>query len=327
MYNKKQYKEILDYFNKDLDLVNFKIKSLLFENGTGQKSALEEDIAQFLFAKSKRLRPLMLFLIKDVFKTDTDENIVKLAAALELLHSATLIHDDIIDEADLRRQTQTLNFKYNSKMAVISGDLLLSFCLKELSKIGKPKIFEYFSENTYQICKGEIEQFFNKNKIITIDEYIEKSKNKTSSLFMAGAKSVLCLINKKTEISDTVQKNILDYVLNFSLAFQIYDDIENFQNEFNKAHINHHGKAEKSSSDIENGICTLPYLYISQQNHSYGIIDLKNNSLDEKTYNEALIFSKNYLNNTLNEALESIKPLQTKYDTTLLQKLIETFRI
>ena len=300
MYNKKQYKEILDYFNKDLDLVNFKIKSLLFENGTGQKSALEEDIAQFLFAKSKRLRPLMLFLIKDVFKTDTDENIVKLAAALELLHSATLIHDDIIDEADLRRQTQTLNFKYNSKMAVISGDLLLSFCLKELSKIGKPKIFEYFSENTYQICKGEIEQFFNKNKIITIDEYIEKSKNKTSSLFMAGAKSVLCLINKKTEISDTVQKNI---------------------------HINHHGKAEKSSSDIENGICTLPYLYISQQNHSYGIIDLKNNSLDEKTYNEALIFSKNYLNNTLNEALESIKPLQTKYDTTLLQKLIETFRI
>ena len=300
MYNKKQYKEILDYFNKDLDLVNFKIKSLLFENGTGQKSALEEDIAQFLFAKSKRLRPLMLFLIKDVFKTDTDENIVKLAAALELLHSATLIHDDIIDEADLRRQKQTMNFKYNSKMAVISGDLLLSFCLKELSKIGKPKIFEYFSENTYQICKGEIEQFFNKNKIITIDEYIEKSKNKTSSLFMAGAKSVLCLINKKTEISDTVQKNI---------------------------HINHHGKAEKSSSDIENGICTLPYLYISQQNHSYGIIDLKNNSLDEKTYNEALIFSKNYLNNTLNEALESIKPLQTKYDTTLLQKLIETFRI
>ena len=77
---------------------------------------------------------MILFLIKDALKIETNNSIVQLAAALELLHSATLIHDDIIDESNLRRQIPTLNFKYNSKMAVISGDYLLSLCLKELSK-------------------------------------------------------------------------------------------------------------------------------------------------------------------------------------------------
>lgn len=325
MYNKEQYKEILDYFNKDLDLVNFEIKSLLFKNNTNQKTALEDDIGLFLFAKSKRLRPLILFLIKDALKIETNNSIVQLAAALELLHSATLIHDDIIDESNLRRQIPTLNFKYNSKMAVISGDYLLSLCLKELSKINEPKIFEYFSENTYQICKGEINQFFNKNRVVSIEKYLEKSKNKTSSLFMAGVKSLLHLINSAkgnmNKIPNDIQKSILDFVLKFSLAFQIYDDIENFQNDFQ-------GKiSEKSSSDIENGIYTLPYLYISQQNNSYGIIDLKNKTFDEKLYNKTLNFSKEYLNNILNEALESIKPLKDKYKTTLLQKLVETFKI
>lgn len=123
------------------------------------------------------------------------------------------------------------------------------------------------------------------------------------------------------KIPNDIQKSILDFVLKFSLAFQIYDDIENFQNDFQ-------GKiSEKSSSDIENGIYTLPYLYISQQNNSYGIIDLKNKTFDEKLYNKTLNFSKEYLNNILNEALESIKPLKDKYKTTLLQKLVETFKI
>ena len=82
MYNKEQYKEILDYFNKDLDLVNFEIKSLLFENDTNPKTALEDDIGLFLFAKSKRLRPLILFLIKDALKIETNNSIVQLAVAL-----------------------------------------------------------------------------------------------------------------------------------------------------------------------------------------------------------------------------------------------------
>ena len=313
MYNKKLYKEILDHFNKDLDLVNYEIKSLLSKNNT----ELNEDMSSFLFSKSKRLRPLILFLTKDALNAPDNDNIVKLAAALELLHSATLLHDDIIDDAKLRRLKPTINHRYNSKMAVLSGDYLLSLSLKLLCDIGLPEIFCYFSENTLNICRGEINQFFNREKLVTIEEYLEKSKNKTSSLFMAGAKSLIYLINEKMQkIPDNIQKAFLDYILSFSLAFQIYDDIENFQNE----------NTEKISSDAENGICTLPYLYISQQNHSCDIINFKNEKLNKELYNDALNFSKEYLNKTLDKAKNSLKITRNIYKTELLIKLTEVFK-
>ena len=313
MYNKKLYKEILDHFNKDLDLVNYEIKSLLSKNNT----ELNEDMSSFLFSKSKRLRPLILFLTKDALNAPDNDNIVKLAAALELLHSATLLHDDIIDDAKLRRLKPTINHRYNSKMAVLSGDYLLSLSLKLLCDIGLPEIFCYFSENTLNICSGEINQFFNREKLVTIEEYLEKSKNKTSSLFMAGAKSLIYLINEKMQkIPDNIQKAFLDYILSFSLAFQIYDDIENFQNE----------NTEKISSDAENGIYTLPYLYISQQNHSCDIINFKNEKLNKELYNDALNFSKEYLNKTLDKAKNSLKITRNIYKTELLIKLTEVFK-
>ena len=313
MYNKKLYKEILDHFNKDLDLVNYEIKSLLSKNNT----ELNEDMSSFLFSKSKRLRPLILFLTKDALNAPDNDNIVKLAAALELLHSATLLHDDIIDDAKLRRLKPTINHRYNSKMAVLSGDYLLSLSLKLLCDIGLPEIFCYFSENTLNICRGEINQFFNREKLVTIEEYLEKSKNKTSSLFMARAKSLIYLINEKMQkIPDNIQKAFLDYILSFSLAFQIYDDIENFQNE----------NTEKISSDAENGIYTLPYLYISQQNHSCDIINFKNEKLNKELYNDALNFSKEYLNKTLDKAKNSLKITRNIYKTELLIKLTEVFK-
>ena len=313
MYNKKLYKEILDHFNKDLDLVNYEIKSLLSKNNT----ELNEDMSSFLFSKSKRLRPLILFLTKDALNAPDNDNIVKLAAALELLHSATLLHDDIIDDAKLRRLKPTINHRYNSKMAVLSGDYLLSLSLKLLCDIGLPEIFCYFSENTLNICRGEINQFFNREKLVTIEEYLEKSKNKTSSLFMAGAKSLIYLINEKMQkIPDNIQKAFLDYILSFSLAFQIYDDIENFQKE----------NTEKISSDAENGIYTLPYLYISQQNHSCDIINFKNEKLNKELYNDALNFSKEYLNKTLDKAKNSLKITRNIYKTELLIKLTEVFK-
>ena len=313
MYNKKLYKEILDHFNKDLDLVNYEIKSLLSKNNT----ELNEDMSSFLFSKSKRLRPLILFLTKDALNAPDNDNIVKLAAALELLHSATLLHDDIIDDAKLRRLKPTINHRYKTKMAVLSGDYLLSLSLKLLCDIGLPEIFCYFSENTLNICRGEINQFFNREKLVTIEEYLEKSKNKTSSLFMAGAKSLIYLINEKMQkIPDNIQKAFLDYILSFSLAFQIYDDIENFQNE----------NTEKISSDAENGIYTLPYLYISQQNHSCDIINFKNEKLNKELYNDALNFSKEYLNKTLDKAKNSLKITRNIYKTELLIKLTEVFK-
>ncbi len=292
-----------------------KMKSLLLENGDFEP-AFQNDILDFIFAKSKRLRPLTVFLIKNMFNS-SDDKLVDLAIALEILHSATLVHDDIIDNARIRRLNPAFNFKYNPQIAVILGDYLLSLSLKLLSKIGSAAVFSYFADNTLKICKGEINQFFNKEKTVTIEEYLEKSKNKTSSLFLCGAKSALHLINKEKLLSNGENDAILDFVLNFSLAFQIYDDIENFKSDFEALN------TEKQSSDLKNGIYTLPFLYISQQNHLYDIINLNK---DDKVYKEALEFSKNYKDKILNEAQNSINKLNDEYNTSLFIKLADVFK-
>ncbi len=342
--NKELYKEILNYFDKDLSLIQDEIKSLLLSdtnlnhndledfgllqntaitaqgthNPLGLNPDFQKEVLDFLFAPSKRLRPVTLFLIKDMLNfKDTEGKITKLAAALELLHSATLVHDDIIDNAQKRRGGETFNFKYNSKLAVILGDYLLSLSLKLLSKIGSASIFSYFSENVLNICKGEINQFFNRGNTIEIEEYIEKSKGKTSSLFIAGAKSILYLINEKNPVPNNVQRAILEFILKFSLGFQIYDDIENFEAEYNNA-LN-----EKLSSDIKNGMYTLPYLYISQQNHLY---DMMKPDRESKIYTKALESSICYLNNILDEAQNSVKTLENVYNINLLIKLGEVFK-
>lgn len=292
-----------------------KMKSLLLENGDFEP-AFQNDILDFIFAKSKRLRPLTVFLIKNMFNS-SDDKLVDLAIALEILHSATLVHDDIIDNARIRRLNPAFNFKYNPQIAVILGDYLLSLSLKLLSKIGSAAVFSYFADNTLKICKGEINQFFNKEKTVTIEEYLEKSKNKTSSLFLCGAKSALHLINKEKLLSNGENDAILDFVLNFSLAFQIYDDIENFKSDFEALN------TEKQSSDLKNGIYTLPFLYISQQNHLYDIINLNK---DDKVYKEALEFSKNYKDKILNKAQNNINKLNDKYNTSLFIKLADVFK-
>lgn len=313
MYNKEQYKEILEYFKDNLELVLEEIKSLLFRN----KNALNEELCSFLFAKSKRLRPLLVFIIYDaICKPDKNiipnKNIIKLAAALELLHSATLIHDDIIDEAKLRRAGETFNNRYGAKVATLSGDYLLSLSLNLLSDIGSSKIFKYFAENTLSVCNGEIDQFFNKNKAVTIEKYIEKSKNKTGSLFLAGVKSVLHLIDKEIQpVSCETENAIIGFSENFSLGFQIFDDIENFLDKNN----------EKTSSDIENGIYTLPYLYLLQQNQIYDIIEPTNEMLKK-----AADFSKDYLNNILDKAISDLDSAKNT-DKKLFTKLAEVFKI
>lgn len=341
MYNKEKYKEILEYFQDDLNALDSRLKSLLFENNRNinfntdncaPKDIFMNNIEQFLFAKSKRLRPVVLFIIKDAVCNgiensagapkqlkQTIQKITDLALALELLHSATLIHDDIIDEAHLRRGIETFNIKYNPHIATIAGDYLLSLCLKVLSGIGYCEVFSYFAQNTLNICNGEIDQFFNKNKVVTIETYLNKSKNKTSSLFLAGAKSLLYIINKEiAPISDKVQGAILDFVLNFSLGFQIYDDIENFAEE-NK---------EKTSSDIENGIYTLPYLYLLQEDGVYGMIDADLHNVSDQARKKALEFSKNYLNEILNDAKKAIKSLDDTeiHNKKLFIELTEIFK-
>jgi len=171
-----------------------------------------------------------------------------IAAAIELIHNATLIHDDVIDSSDERRGNETLNKAFDAKLAVVAGDFLFTLAFMQISKTGSVEIIDIYAQALKEICTGEIEQYFNKFKVPSIEDYIEKSKNKTAMLFYVGLYSAFL-----NDVDEEKLEKIKDFALNFGIAFQIKDDLVNVLNADKNA----------ASDDIKNGIYTAPVIFSS----------------------------------------------------------------
>ena len=142
------------------------------------------EIVNALFAKTnqgKMLRSKLLLAVSGV-----SEEALGLCAIIELIQSASLLHDDVIDNADIRRGIQTLNRIFNSKLAVVSGDYLLSCAVDFVREIGDNRILNIFIQSLAEMCKGEVAQYFCANKIPAMDEYLLKTEQKTAQLFVAA---------------------------------------------------------------------------------------------------------------------------------------------
>ncbi|MBQ3641008.1 polyprenyl synthetase family protein [bacterium] len=208
------------------------------------------ELKNFIFAKSKKLRPKTIFLFAKALGYEINEKIINLACATELIHNSTLIHDDIIDKSDIRRGLETFNHKFGNSLSVLYGDILLSLAMKFLTKCNNINCFNEFSSSMEKMCLGEINQHFQYKKIISIDEYIEKSKNKTAELYRAALTSLCHILNIK-EID-----KISDFAINFGIAFQIKDDLSNILTQDN---------LKPSSCDIENGVYTAPIIFLAEK--------------------------------------------------------------
>lgn len=214
-------------------------------------NTISEELANFLFAKSKRIRSKLIFLFAKSLELKMDENIIKLAAATELLHAATLIHDDVIDSAKYRRGIETFNSKFDSKYAVLIGDLILTIVNTELLQINNSKVFNIFSSAMSNLCLGELKQYSLKGTVPSFPEYIEKSRAKTSSIFIASLNSLGVLLNK-----DQVCSALINFAINFGIAFQIRDDLTDFISSDDLKPI---------LTDFENGVYSAPVLFYLQK--------------------------------------------------------------
>lgn len=231
---------------EEINLLNQYLKSGLSDNS----NSISEDIYDFIFSKSKKLRPAILFLFAKALNIEISERILNIAACTELLHNSTLIHDDIIDNAQIRRGKQSLNIKLGNNLSVLAGDFILSIAMLYLTKCGNIKCFEIFSESLKKMCEGEINQHFSKNKVPSLEEYIEKSKNKTAELFKASLASMFIAENLPGI------KSALNFAENFGIAFQIKDDLLN---------ISAKDKTKPSLSDIYNGNYTAPVIFLKEK--------------------------------------------------------------
>ena len=267
---------------------------------------ISANIKDFIFSKSKRLRPILIFLISKSLNIFVSQDILDLATAVEIIHNATLIHDDIIDNAKIRRGRISLNMELGNNLSVLSGDILLSVAMQILSKLNNIQIINLFSSTLQKMCIGEIKQNSSLNIVPSFDDYIQKSQYKTAELFSASLKS-LCLLKNINEI-----EQITNFAINFGIAFQINDDLKNILKK---------DTTKPELIDIYNGIYTLPVILLAQNNIEFNtfskdrIIDLLSDNSQEiiktkeiiKKYSDTAIDYLNFMQD--NQYKDKLKEL------------------
>ncbi|MDP4152077.1 MAG: polyprenyl synthetase family protein [Bacillota bacterium] len=223
---------------------------------------LSEVSKKVIQSGGKRLRPAFTILFsmmgeKDIF-TDKEykERVFHTAAAIEILHTATLIHDDIIDSADTRRGKPTVSCSYGTSMAVYTGDFLLVQTMLLLSKSGLD--IEYLNtaaKGMEAVCLGEVDQYYQKYKITTVYSYLKRIIKKTALLFSVSA----TLGARLSGLSDETIKNAAHFGLNFGTAFQLRDDMLDLSS-------NKNDTGKPVLKDLKDGVITLPLILTARDN-------------------------------------------------------------
>lgn len=218
---------------------------------SGHKSTL--GISSYLLdAKGKRLRPALVILSAKAGLNLKSPNyqFVKIAAAIELIHMASLIHDDVIDHASTRHNKPTVNAKWGSDVSIALGDYLYSIAFELISKCRDGDILECISSAMKSMCEGELVQVLERDNLDLLKErYIVMVKKKTAALFAASCQAGSIV----SEVQKPVQSALKEYGLNFGIAFQIVDDCLDL---IGKAR--HLGKSP--GADFKMGELTLPVL-------------------------------------------------------------------
>jgi geranylgeranyl diphosphate synthase type II len=207
-------------FQGALEIINKEIQNIDYPK---QPENLYRPIAYLLMLKGKRIRPALTLLAYSLYKEDVDEA-VPMALAWEIFHNFTLMHDDVMDKADVRRGEPTVHKKWNENTAILSGDAMLILAYIYLAKSASghlKELLNLFSETASGICKGqEYDMQFENKWDVSEDEYLEMIRLKTAILLGASLKSGAMLAEAGKKETDL----LYDFGINLGLAFQIQDD-------------------------------------------------------------------------------------------------------
>lgn len=184
---------------------------------------LYEPIAYELSLGGKRIRPVLILMAYNIYKEDV-ERILPQAAGLETYHNHTLLHDDVMDKADMRRNKPTVHNVWNDNTAILSGDAMLILAYRLMAEGLSDRLAEVmhiFTETTMEICEGQQwDMEFESRMDVKVDEYIEMIRLKTSVLLAAALKIGACLAGAPAEEA----QKLYDFGVKMGLAFQLQDD-------------------------------------------------------------------------------------------------------
>ncbi len=289
----KKYSDIKNLVSSEIGIIEKHISKMI-----NLSEPLNGKILLFLNSHAKRIRLVLPVLFIKALGKDLTEKQVSALSAVEIVHNASLIHDDIIDESKTRRGLETVSETFGNKIGVIAGDYLLSLAMNILVKLNNNELLESFSKTLSKMCTGEITQNFNRFKIGTIEQYIEKTKDKTAYLFETA---VLAPIVFDKTIDENTKDNAKSFALNTGIAFQIRDDLNNLkENETDKP----------TRNDLNDGIYNAPVIFAqSVENYSDGIEKTENllNNYIDKAQSYLDILPDNDYKSALNKFLELLK--------------------
>lgn len=256
--------EHLPYFQKhlpdDLQRVN-----RVINQAVDSDVVLISQIGQYIIsAGGKRLRPILTILAGKALGYE-DDPLFSLAAMVEFIHTSTLLHDDVVDESDLRRGRKTANNMFGNAAAVLVGDFLYTRAFQLMVATGKLRILEVMAEATNIIAEGEVLQLMNIGNIeVTEAEYLHVIEYKTAKLFQAAAQ-VGAIMAQATEAQELALKN---YGTHVGTAFQIIDDVLDYAGDVASI-------GKNVGDDLAEGKPTLPLIYLLNQGSDSAKADVR----------------------------------------------------
>ncbi len=263
------YKTIRASVESDFEAVNREVVDQLYSN-----VPLVESIGHYIVeAGGKRMRPVLVLLSARACDIDNDAH-VRLATVIEFIHTATLLHDDVVDMSTMRRGRPTANSQWNNPSSVLVGDFIYSRAFQLLVSLQNMRIMQIMADTTNRIAEGEVLQLINKHNVaVTEADYLRVIHNKTAILFEAAAQCGAILANSH----QTVEHGLRDFGLHVGTAFQLIDDVLDYEGDSEKL-------GKNIGDDLAEGKPTLPLIYAmnnSDNNDAQLIRDsLKNGGLD-----------------------------------------------
>jgi heptaprenyl diphosphate synthase len=296
---------IYSFLKRDLDI----IEESLNEVFQAEHPILHAASTELLKAGGKRIRPVFVILSGQLGRYQPDR-VKTVAVSLELIHMATLVHDDVIDDASLRRGQPTIRELYGNRVAMYTGDYILARALEEITQIEDTPVHQLLSRTIVEVCVGEIEQIKDKyNWDQGLRDYLRRIKRKTA-LLIATSCQLGALVSDLTEAQ---ANNLYKYGYYIGMSYQIIDDILDFTSTEKEL-------GKPSGSDLLQGNITLPVLYAMKDKKFASVLKSAiqaNDTLDEEQLGTILYALKN------TDAIEQSYQLSELYLQKALKALEE----
>ena len=215
---------------------------------------LEPLLEHALSHGGKRVRPALTLLAASIFPTDTD-NPVKMATGVELLHLATLIHDDTVDDADTRRGQASVSGRWGKEVAVLLGDYLFATSATLVCDTGNLRVVRRFAETIMELASGELIEYFNTfNPQQELERYYDRIYRKTASLFRTASETGAVL----SAAGENQVQALSSYGYNIGMAFQVVDDLLDILGDESEL-------GKPVGNDLKHGVLTLPTIMLMEQ--------------------------------------------------------------